>query len=424
MRFWKATKNMNGKRIVVTGMGLICPTGKTVTESWHNIRSGNSGIDWIKSIDTSTIAPKIAGEVPDYDPQAYFDRRAIKRTDRAQQFALIAAQEALDDSGLAITDDNTYDIGCMIGTGIGSIGTTVEAVNNFAERGQRGVRVHMVAPLLSDQVSTHVSAELGLRGPNYTIIAACSTGNNAIGDAADVIRLGRAKAVLAGGTEACLIETVLSGLANIKSLGYPDGDPTLVSRPFSADREGMVPGEGAGVLMLEDLDHALARGATIYAEITGYGHTNDAFHVTAPREDGAAAARAMRDAMREAGLAAEDIDYINAHGTGTVLNDKSETLAIKKALGETAYSIPVSSTKSMTGHMLGAAGAAEAVFGIMAIADNFAPPTINLNTPDPLCDLDYIPNEGRSLAINHVMSNAFGFGGHNAVIIMSRYADK
>jgi 3-oxoacyl-[acyl-carrier-protein] synthase II len=379
----------------------------------------------IKRFDTSQIEVKIAGEVKNFDPEAIFDRRLSKRTDRAQQFALVAAKEALDDSGIVVTEDNMYDIGVSIGTGIGSIQTTTEAVMGFVDKGARGVRVHMVPSLLADQISAQVSMEYNLRGPNYTIINACATGNNTIGDAADMIRLGRARMMLAGGSEACILDMVLSGLDNIKAVGAPgeNDTPAKVSRPFDNGRGGFVAGEGAGVLVLEELEHAKARGARIYAEISGYGHTADAFHVTAPREDGESASRAMRQALQEAGLHARDIQYINAHGTGTRLNDSSETMAIKKALGEDAYAIPVSSTKSMTGHMLGAAGAAEAVFSIMAIRDNFAPPTINYEEADPDCDLDYIPNVGRALQIDHVMSNAFGFGGHNAVLIMSRYKE-
>lgn len=414
---------MSKVRVVVTGLGLVSPVGNTVPESWSNIRNGISGIDWIKRFDTSQIEVKIAGEVKNFDPEVIFDRRLAKRTDRAQQFAMMAAKEALDDSGIVVTDENMYDIGVSIGTGIGSIQTTSEAVMGFVDKGARGVRAHMVAPLLADQISAQVSMEYNLRGPNYTIINACATGNNAIGDAADMIKLGRAKVMLAGGSEACILDMVLSGLDNIKAVGIPgEGEiPAKVSRPFDHTRAGFVAGEGAGVLVLEELEYAKARGARIYAEITGYGHTADAYHVTAPRDDGESAARAMQQALNEAGLTARDINYINAHGTGTRLNDSSETMAIKKALGEDAYAIPVSSTKSMTGHMLGAAGAAEAVFAIMAINENFAPPTINYEEADPECDLDYIPNVGRSLQIDHVMSNAFGFGGHNAVLIMSRY---
>lgn len=417
---------MSFPRIVVTGMGLVSPVGNTVKEAWDNIKNGRSGIDWIQNISTDEINVKIAGEVKNFVPEDLFDRRIAKRTDRSQQFAIVAAKEALDDSGIEVTEENMYDIGVSVGTGIGAISTITDAVKGFMKMGPRGVRVHMVPPILSDQISAQVSMEYNLRGPNYTIINACSTGNNAIGDAADMIRLGRAKVMLAGGTEACLIDMTLSGLDNIRAVGAPpDGvHPSWVSRPFDLNRPGFVAGEGCGVLVLEELEHALARGAKIYAEVTGYGHTADAFHVTAPREDGGAAAYAMTQALKESKLTAKDINYVNAHGTGTPLNDKTETKAVKLALGEEAYNTPVSSTKSMTGHMLGAAGAAEAVFSIMAMQENTLPPTINLETPDPECDLDYVPNEAREAKIDHIMSNAFGFGGHNAVLIMSRFNGK
>jgi beta-ketoacyl-acyl-carrier-protein synthase II len=417
---------MSFPRIVVTGMGLVSPVGNTVTEAWDNIKNGRSGIDWIQNISTEEIHVKIAGEVRNFDPEELFDRRIAKRTDRVQQFAIAATKEALTDAGIEITEDNMYDIGVSIGTGIGAISTVTEAVKGFMKMGARGVRVHMVPPILSDQISAQVSMEFNLRGPNYTIINACSTGNNAIGDAADMIRLGRAKVMLAGGSEACLIDMTLSGLDNIRAVGAPpDGvHPSWVSRPFDLNRSGFVAGEGCGVLVLEDLEYARARGAKIYAEVTGYGHTADAFHVTAPREDGEAASYAMKQALKEAKLTAQDINYINAHGTGTPLNDKTETKAVKLALGEEAYHTPMSSSKSMTGHMLGAAGAAEAVFSIMAMQENILPPTINLETPDPECDLDYVPNVAREAEINHIMSNAFGFGGHNAVLIMSRFNGK
>jgi 3-oxoacyl-[acyl-carrier-protein] synthase II len=415
---------MSFPRIVVTGMGIVSPVGNTVTSAWDNIKNGRSGIDWIRRFPTENINVKVAGEVKDFDPQALFDRKLAKRTDRSQQFALVAAKEAMLHAGIEVTEENMYEIGVSIGTGIGGIETTTEAVRNFSEMGPRGVRVHMVPALLADQISAQVSMEYGLRGPNYTIINACSTGNNAIGDAADMLRLGRAKVMLAGGSEACVTEVVLSGLDNMKAVGAPpEGKhPSWTSRPFDLNRPGFVAGEGAGVLILERLEDAKARGAQIYAEITGYGHTADAFHVTAPREDGHAAATAMKQAMKEAKISPVEVAYINAHGTGTPLNDKTETKAVKLAFGEEAYNTPFSSTKSMTGHMLGAAGAAEAIFCINAMLENILPPTINYETPDPECDLDYIPNVAREVpTVQHVMSNAFGFGGHNATLIMSRY---
>jgi beta-ketoacyl-acyl-carrier-protein synthase II len=412
---------MNQKRVVVTGMGLLSPVGHNVEESWQNIKNGVSGIDTIRNIDTSAIAQHIAGEVKGFDAAAHFGPKEARRLDRVTQFAVVAAQEALTDSGITITEDNAYDIACVIGTGIGPIDSLMETLSNFKEKGHRGVNPTTVPSILSDNIAARVSMQYGIMGANYTIITACATGNNCIGEGAGMIQLGRAKMVLAGGSEAAIVNTVLSGFNNMKALSQYDGEPNKACRPFDLHRDGFVAAEGAAVLMLEDHDHALARGAKIYAEITGYGHTSDAYHVTAPREDGKSAAKAMSMAIASAGLQATQIDYINAHGTGTPLNDKSETLAIKLSLGEHAYQVPVSSTKSMTGHILGATSAAETIFSILSIRDNFVPPTINLETPDPDCDLDYTPLVGRGHAINHVMNNSFGFGGHNAVVVVSRY---
>lgn len=412
---------MAEKRVVITGMGLVSPVGNTVNESWKNIKAGNSGIDWITLFDSDLVANRVAGEVKNLDLEAKFGKREMRRMDRAQMLALVAAEEALQDAGIEITDDNKYDVGCVIGTGIGAIVTVVNANTGFNEKGHRGVSPVIVPALLHDGISSRVSMRFGLKGPNYSVTAACATGNNAIGDAADVIRMGRAKVMVAGGSEACIMPVVISGFNNMKVLTHDEDIPEKASRPFDANRGGFVAAEGAGLLVLEDLDHALERGATIYAELTGYGHTSDAFHVTAPNPDGEDAAEAMRRAMKEAKITADDIGYINAHGTGTSLNDKSETLAIKQALGEQAYNIPISSTKSMTGHILGATSAAEAIFAVKAIEDNFVPPTTNLDNLDPECDLDYTPNVGKDHPINHVLSNSFGFGGHNTTIVISRY---
>ena len=342
--------------------------------------------------------------------------------DRAQMLALIAAEEALADAAIEITDDNQYDIGVVVGSGIGGIVTVVQALQGFEAKGHRGVSPVIVPALLHDGISSRVSMRFGLKGPNYNITAACATSNNSLGDAADLIRMGRAKIMVAGGSEACIMPMVISGFNNMKVLSNTEAIPQKASRPFDATRDGFVAAEGAALLILEDLDHALARGAKIYAELTGYGHTSDAFHVTAPNPDGVDAAEAMRRAMQEAQISPSDVSYINAHGTGTQLNDISETVAIKLALGELAYNIPISSTKSMTGHILGATAAAEAIFAIKAIEDNFAPPTINLETADPECDLDYTPQIGKEHPIDHVLSNSFGFGGHNTAVVISRYA--
>ena len=412
---------MAGKRVVITGMGLVSPVGNTVNESWANIKAGQSGIDWITLFDADLVANRVAGEVKNLDLEGKFGKREMRRMDRAQMLALVVAEEALQDANIEITDDNKYDVGCVIGSGIGAITTIVSALQGFEAKGHRGVSPVIVPALLHDGISSRVSMEFGLKGPNYNITTACATGNNSIGDAADIIRMGRAKVMIAGGSEACIMPMTISGFNNMKVLTNTEDIPEKASRPFDAMRDGFVIAEGAGLLVLEDLDHALERGATIYAELTGYGHTSDAFHVTAPNPDGEDAAEAMRRAMREANITASEVDYINAHGTGTQLNDKSETLAIKRALGEQAYNIPISSTKSMTGHILGATAAAEAIFAVKAIEDNFVPPTTNLENPDPECDLDYTPNIGKEHPIDHVLSNSFGFGGHNTTVVISRY---
>ncbi len=412
---------MAEKRVVITGMGLVCPVGNSVEESWENIRAGISGIDWISLFDADLVENRVAGEVKDLDLQGIFGRREMRRMDRAQMLALVAADEALNDAGITITDDNKYDVGVVVGSGIGGIVTVVQALNGFQARGHRGVSPVIVPALLHDGISSRVSMHFGLKGPNYNITAACATSNNSLGDAADLIRMGRAKVMVAGGSEACIMPMVISGFNNMKVLTNTEDVPERASRPFDASRDGFVAAEGAALMILEDLDHALARGAPIYAELTGYGHTSDAFHVTAPNPDGVDAAEAMRRALKEAGISNQEISYINAHGTATQLNDKSETLAIKHALGEDAYKIPISSTKSMTGHILGATAAAEAIFSVKALLNNFIPPTINLETPDPECDLDYTPNIGVAKPMRHVLSNSFGFGGHNTAVVISRY---
>ena len=413
---------MAEKRVVITGMGLVCPVGNNVNESWANIRDGVSGIDWISLFDADLVENRVAGEVKDLDLVAKFGRRQMRRMDRAQMLALVAAEEALDDAGIVITDDNKYDVGVVVGSGIGGIVTVVQALQGFESKGHRGVSPVIVPALLHDGISSRVSMHFGLKGPNYNITAACATSNNSLGDAADLIRMGRAKVMVAGGSEACIMPMVISGFNNMKVLTTTEDIPQQAARPFDATRDGFVAAEGAALLILEDLEHALARGATIHAELTGYGHTSDAFHVTAPNPDGVDAAEAMRRALKEAGIGAQEISYINAHGTGTQLNDKSETLAIKHALGEVAYQIPISSTKSMTGHILGATAAAEAIFSIKALHDNFIPPTLNLENPDPECDLDYTPLVGAERPLQHVLSNSFGFGGHNTAVVLSRYS--
>jgi len=409
------------RRVVVTGMGILCPTGNTVEEAWANAAAGKTGIGTIKRFDTSHLENHFGGEVKNFDPNEVLGRREARRTDRVTQLGLVAAQQAFEDSGLQVTDSNRFDVGCIMGSGIGGIGSIFESVKAFLERGAKAVSPLMVPMMLPDSPSAKVAMTWGLRGPNFAISTACATGNNSIGEATEIIRRGAAKAILAGSTEAGLVDIAIASFNNMTAISRRNDAPEKASRPFDIDRDGFVVAEGAAMLMLEDLEHAQARGAKIYAEVLGYGQSCDAYHVTAPLETGEGAAKAMELALEDANLTPEQIGYINAHGTSTPLNDKSETVALKRALGETAYEIPISSTKSVTGHLMGAAGAVEAVFSIMALRNNFVPPTVNLDTPDPECDLNYTPNVGMHHEINTVMSNSFGFGGHNAVVIFGKY---
>ena len=413
---------MQKTRVVITGMGIVCPTGNNVAEAWTNTAAGCNGIDFITRYDRALTQNQLAGEVKGFDPNKVFGRKEARRLDRVAQFALEASRQAMDDSGLQVTADNRYDVGCIIGSGVGGINSFVEAQQGIDARGHRGIKPMAIPKILSDSCSGAVSLQFGLRGPNHCIVTACASGNNAIGEAMHIIRRGDAKAMVAGASEAAIVPLTVAGFNNMTALSR-NNDRETASRPFDLNRDGFVPGEGAGVLILEEREHAMARDARIYAELLGYGHTSDAHHITAPMESGEGAARAVELAMRDAGIRAEDIDYINAHGTSTPLNDTAETNALKRALGEHVYAIPVSSTKSMTGHLLGGGSAIEAVFSIMAIRENFIPPTIHLDTPDPSCDLNYVPNVGTTHPVRRVMSNAFGFGGHNAVLVFGERSD-
>lgn len=413
---------MEKTRIVITGMGIVCPTGNNVEEAWANTAAGANGIDYISRYDRALTQNQLAGEVKNFDPDKLFGRKEARRMDRVAQFALEASRQAIEDSGLSVTADNMYKIGCVIGSGVGGINSFVDAQQGIDARGHRGIKPLAIPKILSDSCSGTVSMVYNLRGPNHCIVTACASGNNSIGEAMHIIRRGDANAMVAGASEAAIVPLCVAGFNNMTALSRND-NPTTASRPFDLNRDGFVPGEGAGILVLEDLDHALARGARIYAELLGYGHTSDAYHITAPMQSGEGAAKAVEFALRDADLEAKDVDYINAHGTSTPLNDTAETNALKRALGEVAYQIPVSSTKSMTGHLLGGGAAIEAVFSIMAIRDNFIPPTIHLEEADPSCDLSYVPNCGIQREVRHVMSNAFGFGGHNAVVIFGEYRD-
>ncbi len=412
---------MERRRVVVTGMGIICPVGNSVDEAWQNAAAGKTGIGYITLFPTDKIEIHFGGEVKNFDPEALLGRREARRTDRVTQLALYATQQAIADSGIEITDENRYDIACVVGSGIGGIWTLFEGVRAFIEKGGKAVSPLMVPMMLPDAASGKISMTYGLRGPNFAISTACATGNNCIGEALEIIRRGQAKIAVAGSSEAGLHEVALASFNNMTAISRRNEAPEKASRPFDIDRDGFVVAEGAAILILEELEHALVRGAHIYAEITGYGHTSDAYHVTAPLETGEGAAKAIERALADAGLSPHDIGYINAHGTSTPMNDKSETVAIKRALGEVAYEIPISSTKSVTGHLMGAAGAVEAVFSIKALLENFIPPTVNLDNQDPECDLNYTPHVGVSRPLEAVMSNSFGFGGHNAVLIFSKF---
>jgi 3-oxoacyl-[acyl-carrier-protein] synthase II len=409
------------RRVVITGLGCISPVGNNVPDMWAHILGGVSGVGYITHFDSSEYKCQIAAEVKGFDGAAMFGSREARRMDRFAQFALAAAEEARTDSGLEITDDNRNRIGAVIGSGIGGITTLHEQMQIYHERGPLRVSPFLVPMMIPDSSGGMLAIHLGIRGPNLAVVTACATGTNAVGEAAEIIRRGSADVMFAGGTEAAIVPVAMAGLNVMTALSTRNDEPQRASRPFDLNRDGFVMGEGAAIVILESLEHAQGRGAHILGEVSGYGTTNDAYHISAPAENGAGAALCMRMALDDGGFQLGDIDYINAHGTSTQLNDKSETAAIKTVFGEQAYQVPVSSTKSMTGHLLGASGALEVVICVKSVQSQVAPPTINYETPDPECDLDYIPNTARPMKIERVMSNSFGFGGHNATIIISRY---
>ena len=411
------------RRVVVTGMGCISPVGNNVKETWESILAGKSGAAMITHFDASRHKTRFAAEVKGFDPVTLLNPREARKMDRFTQFAVTVAMEALEQSGLKSDDTNRDRVGIVIGTGIGGIGTLLDQADIMRERGPERVSPFLVPMMISDSAPGMLAIRFGARGPNMALATACASGNNAIGEALEMIRRGAADVMIAGASEAALVPVAMAGMNVMTALSTRNEDPQTASRPFDKERDGFLMGEGAGMLILESLEHAQTRGATILGEVTGYGTTDDAHHISAPAENGAGAAIAMKLALENANLGAADIEYINAHGTSTPLNDKSETAAIKTVFGEQAYTIPVSSTKSMTGHLLGASGAIEAVFCILAIRNEVLPPTINYSTPDPECDLDYVPNEPRKAAPRHVMSNSFGFGGHNATLIFSRFEE-
>lgn len=411
------------KRVVITGLGAITPVGIGKDEFWQSLLSGKSGIGPITRFDASEYTTQIAGEVKNFDPAQYIDKKEAKRMDRFTQFAVAATKMAFDDAGIDLEKEDHSRIGTYIGTGIGGIETLHDQFKVLFDKGPGRISPFFVPMMIANMASGQTSITYGLQGPNSCVVTACATGTNSIGDAFKVIQRGDADVMVAGGTEAAVSPAAVAGFCAMKALSTRNDDPTRASRPFDKDRNGFVMGEGAGVVILESLEHALARGARIYAEIAGYGYNADAFHITAPAPEGAQAAKCMSMAIADAGLRTIDVEYINAHGTSTPLNDKNETLAIKSLFGDHAYKMAVSSIKSMTGHLLGAAGGIECIATALTIANSIIPPTINYETVDSDLDLDYVPNKAREQKVNVAISNSFGFGGHNATILLKKYQD-
>ncbi|MBE0069790.1 beta-ketoacyl-ACP synthase II [Thermoanaerobacterium thermosaccharolyticum] len=407
-------------RVVITGIGAITPIGNSIDELWDSLINGRSGIDKVTGFDVSSYPTKLAAEVKDFEPTEYIDKKEAKRMDRFTQFALASAKMALIDSGLDLEKEDLDRIGVIYGSGIGGIETLENQQNILKEKGPGRVSPFFVPMMIADMAAGLISITFGLKGHNETIVNACASSTNAIGDAFKVIERGDADVIVTGGSEAAITPLAIAGFCSMKAMSTND-DPKTACRPFDANRDGFIMGEGSATLILESLEHAIKRGAKIYCEIVGYGATADAYHITAPAPEGAGAARAMKLALKDADIIPEDIDYINAHGTSTEYNDKYETMAIKNVFGQHAYKLKVSSTKSMTGHMLGASGAVEAVATVLAIKNGIVPPTINYETPDPECDLDYVPNKALEMEINYALSNSFGFGGHNATLVFKKY---
>jgi 3-oxoacyl-[acyl-carrier-protein] synthase II len=409
------------KRVVVTGLGCVSPVGNNVLDTWNALIAGKSGAAPITHFDASRHKTKFAAEVKGFNGAAMFGAREARKMDRFAQFATAAALEALAQSGFKVHESNRDRVGVLIGTGIGGIITMLEEVETLRERGPDRVSPFLIPMMISDSAAGMIAIRIGARGPNMSLATACATGTNSVGEAAEMIRRGAADVMIAGAAEAAIVPVAIAGMNVMGALSARNDEPQKASRPFDRNRDGFLMGEGGAILILESLEHAQARGAQILCEFSGYGTSDDAYHISAPAEDGAGAALSMRLALENAGLRGTDIGYINAHGTSTTLNDKGETAAIKTVFGGQAYKIPVSSTKSMTGHLLGASGTLEAVVCAQVLQKNILPPTINYETPDPVCDLDYVPNHARPASPNHVMSNSFGFGGHNATLILSRF---
>ena len=412
---------MNKRRVVVTGISMITPLGIGVEKSWEGLLAGKSGIRRITQFDSSQFSTKIAGEVDGFNPEDYIEIKEIKKMDRFIHFAIAVARMALEDSGLKITDDNAERVGVIVGSGIGGLASLERYHTVLMERGPRKLTPFFIPMLIINLASGQISIKVGAKGPNSAVVTACATGSHAIGDAFRIIQRGDADVMIAGGAEAVVTPLGIGGFNAMKALSTRNDEPERASRPFDIDRDGFIMGEGAGIVILESLEGAVARGAKIYTEIVGYGMTADAYHITAPSPGGEGAVRCMKLTLRDAEVNPSDINYINAHGTSTKYGDELETIGIKTVFGEHAYKIPVSSTKSMTGHLLGAAGGVEAVITVLTICNDIVPPTINLDNPDPECDLDYVPHQSREMSVHYALTNSFGFGGTNACLLFKKF---
>jgi 3-oxoacyl-[acyl-carrier-protein] synthase II len=409
------------RRVVITGIGMVSPLGNSTTENWDAALAGRSGIGPITRFDTTNFSTKIAGEVKNFDPIRFIEKKEIKKMDRFIHYAIAASDEALADSGLKITPENAERVGTVVGAGMGGLETISHNENTCVQKGPNRVSTFFICSCVINLAPGQISIRTGAKGPNYSPVSACATGTHSIGDAYHIIKRGEADAIIAGGTESTITPLAVAGFSNMNALSTRNDEPEKASRPFDAKRDGFVMGEGSGILILEELDHALKRGARIYAEVIGFGMNSDAYHIAAPMPDGSNAARCMQLALKSAGIQPGEVDYINAHGTSTQANDAMETAGIKTAFGDHAKDLLVSSTKSITGHLLGAAGAVEAGFTALALYHQIVPPTINYENPDPVCDLDYVPNQARKAQVNVGISNSFGFGSTNACVVLRRY---
>ncbi|WP_353684465.1 beta-ketoacyl-ACP synthase II [Thermodesulfovibrio sp. 3907-1M] len=412
---------MSKRRVVVTGMGMVSPLGLDVKSTWEAILQGKSGVSYITHFDAKDYPVRIAAEVKGFDPANYIEQKEIKKMDRFIHFAIAATEMALQDSGLKITPQNSERIGIVIGSGMGGLPTIEYYHKVLLEKGWKRVSPFFIPMVIVNLAAGQISIRYGIKGPNLAVTTACATGNHSIGEAFRMIQYGDADVMIAGGTEAVITPMAVAGFAIMRALSTRNDEPEKASRPFDIDRDGFVMGEGSGIIILEELEHALKRGAKIYAEVVGYGMSSDAYHITAPAPEGEGGARCMKMAINDAGIHPEEVDYINAHGTGTKQGDELETQAIKTVFGEHAYKLCVSSTKSMTGHLLGAAGGVEAIFTVLSIYENIVPPTINLDNPDPECDLDYVPYKPKKKEIRYAMTNSFGFGGTNASLVFKKF---